>query len=84
MNRLLLHNNLGGLGSLGGRVSKDGTDAVCRECQLDLTRIEKNEEYYETCEGCGNAFISASGSPVEAEAQALQQIVDAFHAFSGR
>jgi Zn-finger nucleic acid-binding protein len=84
LNRLLLHNNLGGLESLGGRLSRDGSEAVCRECRIDMTRIEKKEEFYETCEGCGNAFIYAQGEPAQNEAEAQELMVEAFHAFSGR
>lgn len=84
LNRVLLHHNLGGLESLGGRVSKEGSDGICRDCQLDLTRIENKGEFYETCEGCGNVFVSVPGTPASSEKEAIVMLVDTFRAFAGR
>jgi hypothetical protein len=67
LNRLLLHNNLPGIESLGGKRAKGGAQAVCRNCQVDLTRFEGGDrhdpEHYELCEECGCVFIDAESAP---------------------
>lgn len=90
LNRLLLHHNLPGLDSLGGKVDPTAAVPVCRDCMLDLTRIEKKDRqesrYYETCESCGGIFIE--GNPDEEPAKDLRtaqkQIVAAFERFAGK
>ena len=40
LNRLLLHNNLPGLESLGGKVDAEALTGQCPECQVDLVRVD--------------------------------------------
>ncbi len=61
LNQLLLHNNLPGLGSLGGRIDPAASTPTCRDCMIDLTRIDlgarHDAQYYESCESCAGVFI---------------------------
>ncbi len=58
LNALLLHSNLPGIASLGGRVVPDDATGTCPTCKVSLVRIEQNGgEFYEVCEDCGWIFL---------------------------
>ena len=63
LNRMLLHNNLPGLESLGGRVDPEALTGQCPECQVDLVRVEGGDRqhplHYDTCESCGGIFLES-------------------------
>jgi Zn-finger nucleic acid-binding protein len=86
LNRLLLHSNLPGLESLGGRVTPKDTGAACEECQIDLTRIENGDrrapEFYETCEACGGVFVQTNVEAATDLASAGAAIVESFRRFA--
>jgi hypothetical protein len=89
LNRLLLHHDLPGLESLGGRVVPDGGSAVCRDCLIDMMRIEGRDRHepihYETCEACGGVFVEAQGADTPDTLQAAHgAIVSFFRQFAGK
>jgi hypothetical protein len=83
LNPLLLHHNLPGIESLGGRVVPDATTAVCRTCLVDLTLFEggtrQDPQYYELCEECGSVFIE--GESLDAALGTQQKVVAFFRKF---
>jgi len=88
LNRLLLHNNLPGIESLGGKRVKDAAEASCRRCQVDMTRFEGGDrhdpEFYEICEECGCIFIAPDSAP-EGDALAMEKgLVAFFRIFSAK
>jgi Zn-finger nucleic acid-binding protein len=89
LNRLLLHNGLPGLESLGGRVVPDGARGVCRNCGIDLTRIETGPRaelrHYETCESCGGVFVD-NELEVDVDTFAVGQkaLLQSFRSFSAK
>src|SRR5688572_3966422 len=86
LNRILLHSNLPGLESLGGRVDPHDTGAACAECQIDLTRVENGDrrapEFYETCESCGGVFVQTHVEAATDLASAGAAIVETFRRFA--
>jgi Zn-finger nucleic acid-binding protein len=87
LNRLLLHNNLPGLESLGGRVNAEALAGQCTECHVDLVTVEggdRNEPLaYETCESCGGIFLESESKDNDVRA-AEKDIVSFFKRFRGR
>jgi len=59
LNALLLHSNLPGVDSLGGRESPDGAEGTCPTCGVDLVRVEQRATamFYEACEDCGFVYV---------------------------
>ncbi len=88
LNRTLLHSNLPGLESLGGKVNTETLSGQCPDCQVDLVLVEggaKNDpQTYQTCESCGGVFLEAEFQDVKDYASAVKGIVDFFLAFSGK
>jgi hypothetical protein len=88
LNRLLLHSNLPGLESLGGRLSPEGSGVTCADCQLDLARIENGDRhaprYYLTCESCGGSFVPFEDDAAPDAASARTAIVAAFRQFAAK
>jgi Zn-finger nucleic acid-binding protein len=88
LNRTLLHSNLPGLESLGGKVNTEELSGQCPDCQVDLVLVEggpKNEPLtYQTCESCGGVFLEAQFQEVKDYKSAVKGIVDFFLAFSGK
>ena len=88
LNRLLLHNNLPGIESLGGRVLKDAATAVCRTCQVDLTCFEGGDrndpQLYEMCEECGCIFVAGGGAPIAGPEAAQRELVAYFRTFAAK
>jgi len=88
LNRLLLHNNLPGLESLGGRVNAEALAGQCPECHVDLVVIEGGERThvlrYETCESCGGIFIESEFREIPDVHAAKGAIVSFFKRFRDR
>src|SRR5207249_11539117 len=68
LNALLLHANLPGVDSLGGREAPDGPPGTCPACRVDLAVFERRGTalFYEACEDCGFMFV-----PLEPPAAAV-------------
>jgi Zn-finger nucleic acid-binding protein len=85
LNRLLLHNSLPGIESLGGRRGKTSGVSVCRTCQVDLTRFEggnrHDPEHYELCEECGCVFLDGDSTSPGELAAAEKELVAFFRLF---
>jgi Zn-finger nucleic acid-binding protein len=88
LNRVLLHNNLPGLETLGGKVDADALSGQCPQCQVDLVSIEGGARNhvltYDTCESCGGIFLESEFTDVSDGKAALAEIVDFFLHFSGK
>ncbi|MHB8874175.1 MAG: zf-TFIIB domain-containing protein [Myxococcaceae bacterium] len=88
LNRLLLHNNLPGIESLGGRVLKGAANAVCRTCLVDLTCFEggnrNDPQLYEMCEECGCIFVAGTETPSANAEAAHRELVSFFRAFAAK
>lgn len=88
LNRLLLHNNLPGLESLGGRVNADALAGQCPECHVDLVVIEGGDRThvlrYETCESCGGILIESEFKETTEADAAMGEIVSFFKRFGDR
>ena len=88
LNRLLLHNGLPGLESIGGRVDAEALTGQCPECQVDLVRVDGGDRahplHYDTCESCGGIFLEAEFGDAADVKSAEKEIVDFFRHFSGK
>ena len=88
LNRVLLHNNLPGLESLGGRVDAEALTGQCPECQVDLVRVDGGERqhrlHYDTCESCGGIFLESEFKDAKDATVAFEEIVDFFKGFSAK
>jgi Zn-finger nucleic acid-binding protein len=87
LNRLLLHNNLPGLESMGGKANLDELAERCPKDAVDLVVIEGGEkghhERYAYCEACGGIWLDIE-APEGADADALEEeIVEFFKLFRG-
>jgi Zn-finger nucleic acid-binding protein len=88
LNRVLLHNNLPGLESIGGKLNADALTGQCPECQVDLVSVDGGDRqhplHYDTCESCGGIFLESEFKDATDTKVAYQEIVDFFKAFSGK
>ena len=88
LNRTLLHHNLPGLETLGGKVNPDAMTGQCPDCQVDLVQVEGGERShpldYDSCESCGGVFLESEFLQVRDYAMAKREIIDFFTAFAGR
>jgi Zn-finger nucleic acid-binding protein len=88
LNRTLLHNNLPGLESLGGKVDTQALTGQCPECQVDLVRINGGDRThplsYDSCESCGGIFLESEFQDATDGHIAIKEIVDFFKAFSSK
>ncbi|MGQ0507869.1 MAG: TFIIB-type zinc ribbon-containing protein [Myxococcaceae bacterium] len=88
LNRLLLHNNLPGLESLGGKVNTEAMTGQCPECQVDLVSVDGGDRHhplhYDTCESCGGIFLESEFQEVSDNKAASKEIVDFFRRWSGK
>ena len=88
LNRLLLHSNLPGLETLGGKVDTDAMSGQCSECQVDLVRVEGGDKAhplsYDTCESCGGVFLESEFREATDFKKAELEIVNFFKAFSNK
>jgi len=86
LRRILLHNNLPGLESLGGRVDAEALTGQCPECQVDLVRVDGGERqhplHYDTCESCGGMFLESEFKDAPDAQTAASEIVAFFRRFS--
>jgi Zn-finger nucleic acid-binding protein len=88
LNRVLLHNNLPGLETLGGKVDPEALSGHCPDCQVDLVAViggERNHPIrYDTCESCGGVFLESEFKDASDYKAAQKEIVDFFKAFTAR
>ncbi len=88
LNAMLLHANLAGVGSLGGRVLADQATGTCSVCGVDLVRIEQggrgNSLYYEVCEDCGSVFVPLDPPPPADFEAARTEMLAIFKAFTAK
>ncbi len=86
LNRVLLHHNLPGLESLGGKVDSEALTGHCPECQVDLVRISGGDRNaplsYDTCESCGGTFIESDFDDAADAQVAFRDIVGFFQRFA--
>jgi Zn-finger nucleic acid-binding protein len=86
LNRLLLHSNLPGLESLGGKMDTEALTGQCPECHVDLVRINGGEKThplsYDTCESCGGTFLESEFKDATDVKGAQKEIVEFFRQFS--
>jgi len=81
LNRMLLHNNLPGLESMGGKANMDELAERCPKDQVDLIIIEGGEKpdllTYAYCEACGGIWLDLE-LPEDAGADEIEASVVAF------
>ena len=85
LNRLLLHNDLPGLESMGGKANLDELAERCPKDEVDLIVIEGGEksdpQRYDYCEACGGIWLDLD-APEEADPEAIERlIIDFFKKF---
>src|SRR4051794_8828907 len=83
LNRILLHHNLPGLETLGGRPNTDDASGQCPACLVDMIIVEgghRHELSYEACEICGGIWIQPEGE-VHNGKEAVGEIVGFFKEF---
>lgn len=85
LNRVLLHNNMPGLESLGGKVDVDALPGQCPECSVDLVTIRGGGRQhvlnYDTCESCGGIFLESEFKDAQDFKSASEEIVGFFKRF---
>lgn len=85
LNRMLLHHNLPGLESIGGKVDTEAMCGQCPTCLVDLVRVingdKSNPQSYDTCESCGGIFIEGEFSREADYASAKKDILSFFNYF---
>ena len=88
LNQMLLHANLPGLESLGGRLNAEAECGQCHDCQVDLVQIEGGSKHstivYNTCESCGGVFLESEFSDVADHAAATKGIIAFFEKYFGQ
>ncbi|HET9449539.1 MAG TPA: zf-TFIIB domain-containing protein [Aggregicoccus sp.] len=88
LNRELLHANLPGLESLGGKVDANALTGQCPECQVDLVRVDggarQHPLHYDTCESCGGMFLESEFRDASDQQTAKEEIVQFFREFSAK
>lgn len=88
LNRILLHNNLPGLETLGGRPDPEALTGQCPDCLVDLVRVgggdRQNPVFYDTCESCGGIFLESEFKDTDDPKAILQDIVSFFQRFSAK
>jgi Zn-finger nucleic acid-binding protein len=66
LNKILLHNNLPALTSIGGQINVEELAGMCPACNVDLVVVQGGERlglHYDTCESCGGLWVE--GEDVE-------------------
>lgn len=88
LNRLLLHNNLPGLETLGGKLNVEALTGQCPECSVDLVTVDGGDRqhplHYDTCESCGGVFLESEFKDATDAKAASDEILAFFHRFSGK
>jgi Zn-finger nucleic acid-binding protein len=86
LNRVLIHNNLPGLESLGGKLKPDALTGQCPECHVDLVQISGGNRQdplsYDTCESCGGILLESEFKNASGADGAFKEIVSFFNRFS--
>ena len=86
LNRVLIHNNLPGLETLGGRVEPEELSGQCPDCQVDLVSVAGLDRHhplhYDTCESCGGVFLESEFKDARDSKMAMSEIIDFFKAFT--
>ena len=84
LNRILLHSNLPGLESMGGKPNPDEPTRMCPDCKdVDMMAIEGGKKHsiiFETCEVCSGVWIEAEEEVTTAD-EAIKEIVEFFKLF---
>jgi Zn-finger nucleic acid-binding protein len=85
LNRLLLHSNLPGLETLGGKVNPDADCGQCPTCLIDLMRVEGGSRAepmgFDTCETCGGIFLESDVKDVTDFKTGQAEVVAFFRKF---
>jgi Zn-finger nucleic acid-binding protein len=88
LNRTLLHHNLPGLESIGGKVDPEAMCGQCPDCQVDLVRVVGGQKSsplsYDTCESCGGIFLESEFSDASDYPTAKKEILEFFSRFSSK
>jgi Zn-finger nucleic acid-binding protein len=88
LNRLLLHSNLPGIETIGGKVNPDEMCGQCPDCMVELVRVEggprSHRLSYDTCESCGGVFLESEFQDTDNHQSAKKEIVQFFSNFSQR
>jgi Zn-finger nucleic acid-binding protein len=88
LNRMLLHHNLPGLESIGGKVDPDAMCGQCPTCLVDLVRVMGGEKAnplsYDTCESCGGIFLESEFAEASDYPSAKKEIIEFFTRFSAK
>jgi Zn-finger nucleic acid-binding protein len=85
LNALLLHSNLPGIASLGGRLVPEDATGTCSTCRVSLVRLEQRSGlFYEVCEDCGWIFFPFDPPAATDFEAARQRLVDAVTLFIGK
>lgn len=86
LNRMLLHHNLPGLESLGGKVDQESLTGHCPQCQVDFVRVLGGDKhsplFYDTCESCGGIFLESDFGEISDYAQGAKEIINFFADFA--
>ncbi len=87
LNRVLLHNNLPGLESMGGRANIEEMAGQCPVDLVDLVVIEGGKKSdplrYDSCEACGGIWLEAdAGVDAETGDEAAEQMVEFFREYA--
>lgn len=89
LTRALLHHNLPGLDSLGGRENLGETAGMCPEDLTDLTVVDSSgaqDRSYALCEVCGGVWLTEKGDGEGFDAEdgeaLLGQLVEFFRDFA--
>ena len=88
LNRMLLHHNLPGLESIGGKVDPEAMCGQCSECQVDLVGVVGGEKAnplsYDTCESCGGIFLESEFHDASDYAAVKKEILGFFTRFANK
>ena len=85
LNAILLHSNLPGIASLGGRLVPEDATGTCPNCKVSLIRLEKNADvFYEVCEDCGGMFFPFDPPAAETYDAARARLVQGVALFIGK
>jgi hypothetical protein len=84
----LLHNNLPGLESIGGKMNADALTGTCPECMVDLVNVAGGDRnhplHYDTCESCGGILLESEFKDASTYDVASKEIIEFFKAFGGK
>ena len=88
LNRVLLHHNLPGLESIGGKMHPEALTGQCPECQVDLVSVEGGARahplHYDTCESCGGIFLESEFKDATDIKVAFEEIIEFFNHFANK